>query len=520
MNTKGLGRRKFLRAVAAGAVGTGITVPAWPASGAETSAGDHGLTSPVPAGWQTLHLEKGRHLFVDDFLVGSSQNLKATLHHPQEHGKPIMTGVGTPNDNFQPFMTVLYDKDRGRFRMWYNTRKVMKGGHTFVSYTESSDGLHWDANYKELFEIYGFGCCVTDGGPDDPDPARRYKMIYWGRSHDDKVCVDDGAAERVAFSPDGLQWTQYENNPVTLDLWKDSVECDPEKKGNIRWREYAADCVHSTWDPVRKVHVAYVKSWSWPPTEFNYLSPTGSGEGERLECMMISPDFVHWSTPVRCFVPEPDDFHSIEFGYTFRPKPRGNQMLLLSCILDQGVSTTKGNGVGYTVLSTSNDLLHYNRMKEPWLNRVADDPQAFDHAMAWVGDMITVGEEEYIYYGSYQWGHKNFTDRTVSFARLRKDGFVSRDANAGGGKLTTPLLRFTAENMTVNAKVRGDLRLRILDKAGNAIEGFREGEVGPLRGDSTAHAIKAKANIAELRGKPVRFEFSLRDAELYAFELL
>lgn len=196
-------------------------------------------------------------------------------------------------------------------------------------------------------------------------------------------------------------------------------------------------------------------------------------------------------------------------------------MLIHCCILDEATSTGAGcHGVGYTVLSTTRDLFHLNRMKEPWLNRVAEDPQAVDHAMAWVADMITVGDQEYIYYAGYVKGHKNFNDRTINLARLRKDGFVSRDAGTEWGRWVTPLLRMDAENMTVNANIRGELRLRILDKDGKPTAGFREGEVDGVRGDSTAHVIKARAKLSELKGQPVQFEFSLRDGELYAFELL
>lgn len=194
-------------------------------------------------------------------------------------------------------------------------------------------------------------------------------------------------------------------------------------------------------------------------------------------------------------------------------------MILLSSILDQGISTAKGKGTGYTVLSTTNDLVHCNRMRQPWLDRVPDDPDAADHAIAWVADMITVGDEEYIYYGSYSMGHKNRMDRTMSFAHLRKDGFVSRDAGAGGGKLVTPLIRFTAEKMTINATIRGELRLRILNADGKPLAGFREGQVDGVKGDSTAHVIKSRAKLSELKGQPVQFEFWLRDGELYAFEL-
>lgn len=270
---------------------------------------------------------------------------------------------------------------------------------------------------------------------------------------------------------------------------------------------------------MRNAYVAYVKTSTWPPDEFGYISYPGHN-GRRLTSVILSPDFVHWSTPVRCFVPEPDDFRTIEFGYTFRAKPRGNQMLIWGCILDEGSSTGPGNhGVGFTVLSTTSDLVHCTRMKEPWLNRVAENPNAVDHAMAWVADMITVGDQEYIYYAGYVKGHKNFNERTMNFARLRKDGFVSRDAGEQAGRLVTPLVRIHTDRLTVNGNLRGELRLRIFDQNGQALPGFGDGEIEKITGDSTAHLVKAKGSLAGLRGQPVRFEFTLRHGELYGFEL-
>ena len=522
-------RRRFFRAIAAGSVGAGAAAPASQGGSGKGRPAGRQAESPVPqrwipspAGgeWEAIVLEKGRHLFVDDYLVAGSQNLAATLHHPRRLDKPIVLGIGSEHNNFQPFLTVLYDAAMGRFRMWYCTRKSLKDVVRF-SYIESQDGIHWDAPYKELLEIYGFPFGVTDSGLDHPDPARRYKLTYWERSNPAVHYLKDGnCGVGVAFSPDGLNWTKHGPHPVSPDLWKYSVLGDPQKKGDIKWREYAANCLMSTWDPVRKLHVGYVKSWTWPPGEMGYISSSSDGLGRRLTSMTTSPDFIHWSTPARCGLPWADDFPSLEF-YGCRPKPRGNQMLILTCILDETIKTReRSHGIGYTVLSTSADLVHWNRMKKPWLDRAAGDPEAADHAMAWAADLITVGDEEYLYYGAYSRGHKDFTDRTIKFARLRKDGFVSRDAGSEQGRLITPLVRLNGDKITVNANIRGDLRLRILGRDSKPAMGFGNGEVSPLKGNSTSHVAKARGMLSELKGQPVRLEFSLRDAELYAFELL
>jgi hypothetical protein len=158
-------------------------------------------------------------------------------------------------------------------------------------------------------------------------------------------------------------------------------------------------------------------------------------------------------------------------------------------------------------------------MKEPWLPHSPENPEAADHAVAWVADVITVGDEEFIYYGGYSGGHKNFDDRTINLARLRKDGFLSRDAGREGGRLVTKVLRMRGEELTVKANVSGVLRLRVLDPSGNPLAGFGEDETAPIRGDATDHAFKAKGDLTSLTGRPVRLEFFLRDAEFYGFEL-
>lgn len=101
-------------------------------------------------------------------------------------------------------------------------------------------------------------------------------------------------------------------------MWYTSVKGDPDGVGTIKWREYAADIVHATWDPVRNIYVAYVKSWTWPrpPDELGYISPTSDGMGRRLASMTTSPDFVHWSKPVRSFVPEPKLFSNTGKDFT------------------------------------------------------------------------------------------------------------------------------------------------------------------------------------------------------------
>ena len=72
----------------------------------------------------------------------------------------------------------------------------------------------------------------------------------------------------------------------------------------------------------------------------------------------------------------------------------------------------------------------------------------------------------------------------------------------------------------MNAKVDGELRIRILDSYGLPMRGFFWKDSTAIRGDSVWHNVRWTGSLASLRGKPVRLEFSLRDAQLYGFDLV
>jgi hypothetical protein len=71
-------------------------------------------------------------------------------------------------------------------------------------------------------------------------------------------------------------------------------------------------------------------------------------------------------------------------------------------------------------------------------------------------------------------------------------------------------------SMTVNAKISGILRVRLVDLMGKPIKDFDWVEV---RGDSVAHRVAWKNSLKTLGKDPVRIEFELRDAQLFAVDL-
>ena len=135
-----------------------------------------------------------------------------------------------------------------------------------------------------------------------------------------------------------------------------------------------------------------------------------------------------------------------------------------------------------------------------------------------MGDCVTVGQQEYIYYGGYSAGHK-IGDRQIGLARLRKNGFVSYDAEATRGYLRTPLVNLDAARMTINAKADGQLQVRLLDAKGKPLPGFDWPDCAPIRGDNVAHSVRWKGLLGSLRGRQIRLEFALEETQLYGCHL-
>ena len=109
------------------------------------------------------------------------------------------------------------NKDEGRPISWYRTPRMR------VCHAISNDGIHWEKPELGLVEYNGnkknnlvrLDCegavlaCVVIYDKDEPDQAKRYKMSY------EKM---PEAAHYVAYSPDGLIWTNSGKNPVTVTM--------------------------------------------------------------------------------------------------------------------------------------------------------------------------------------------------------------------------------------------------------------------------------------------------------------
>jgi hypothetical protein len=191
-----------------------------------------------------------------------------------------------------------------------------------------------------------------------------------------------------------------------------------------------------------------------------------------------------------------------------------------------GLGKEGGSGMGYTVLCWTRDGVHWDRDRHshPFFE---PDPTvgAWDHAMAWVGTATPVGDEVYLYYAGYKWGHKyhHSTERQFGLLKVKRDRYVARQSGEKAGTLTTPPVTLAGDRLTLNADVAagGEVRVQVSDATGKPQPGLRFADCKPITGDSLAAPVEwvSGKSLAEAGGAPVRLEFSIKSASLYAFDL-
>ncbi len=445
-----------------------------------------------------MSLSIGPNLFIDDYLIAESRDLKRTAYQPEKHPTPVFHV--TPGN-------VSYDSDGRRFRMLY----IENGQYALA---ESANGIDWQKPELGLVDAAGsrrnnfidaprggFQGQFLDDGPSSSDPARRHKLALFR----------DGKGLCVAFSSDGLRFTEFTNNPVIPENANSIPVGKPGSESVI------SDVINGCWDPLKQEYLIICKMWEGGYPGKPHHADAGY---RRVVGMTTSKDFVAWEK-TRIIV-RPDPKNGLEEFYSFSPMVRGNLYIGFLHVLRDDLAATAGSameGIGWTELVTSRDGRNWSRHQEKFLDRDPEEGQ-FGHAMAWCGDSVVVGDKEYFYYVALLSGHK--TDRRngrkSGLAILRKNGFVSRDAGSKGGFLKTHLAVLPGKGLTVNAVIRGQLRVRLVNADRSVLPGFDWTDCVDLRGDSVAHRVKWQAHQSVPKGAVVSLEFELKDAELYGFD--
>ena len=218
--------------------------------------------------------------------------------------------------------------------------------------------------------------------------------------------------------------------------------------------------------------------------------------------------------------------HRAEF-YGMPLMPYGDILLGFLWVFDASGSVREdgGNQDGpvHVQLVGTRDLRRWQRLGER-MPLLAPGPSGqWDCGSIYTANRpIVVGDEIWLYYTGKDQGHYSRPDvvGSIGLARWRLDGFVSINANADTGTLTTRPVTFTGNRLNINAEsVDGEIAVELLDEAGRPIEGYEAASCVPFKGDDVRYemAWKQGGDLAALAGKPIKVKVHMRRARLYSF---
>lgn len=448
--------------------------------------------------------------FVDDHIVDNRWALKQkteevlrVFHAPRKYEhNPVIVGEGG-------YMSVVHEKESGLFRMWYQThawgdkKDEEKTGYA-VAYAESRDGVKWELPKLRLYDWKG---------------SRENNIVWRGargsQAHGQQVLALPEAHRRSYRYVMQYHGTAAapRSNGICLVGSQDGIHWDAAK--SIEIAHLPSDTVNSiVHDPRRKEFVMYCRDKTAYRTFQGDILDTG--ESRRI-ARMASPElWTAWkSKPQNILIPDEQDmargfnrFYGMPTTYH-----AGIYWGILWCF--------KLNTDIWTELAWSRDGINFERFPgRPKLIELGK-PGAWDDGMVIGGpDWIEMGGEWWMYYSGWDGPHES-RERNVGIGllKLRKEGFISMRGPRGGGVICTRLLRWPGGKLAVNADAHaGELKVRVSDERRKPLAGFDYADCVAFTGDSVAHEVawKAKA-IDSLKGRVIRLEFRLKDADLYTF---
>ena len=495
--------------------------------------------------------------FFDNVVLEQIQDVTKTVHSPVKEPGPIIQ-KDRPWESVPYFTvngwTVIRDGVTDEFKCWYEDWQVDPGiidpaaaapgrkqptlGAILTSrlaYARSEDGLRWNKPELDYLEeggrktniVFGDGSYQRSESssvfedPLETDPAKRFKTFYGYHA-------PGGHVVSLAYSPDGLTWTQNEETPSyghlgegLGDVYVVATDLDS--------RTYRCTCRH-------KGILAVYHDERRPATNSVFFHPTFPRDAARANkrriFQAVSRDLVHWSAP-QCILTPDDDIDNLDETFYGMCQMKLGQGYLGFLNTIREVPNTLSVRLVY---SRDGWTWHHLNKRQAWLSTT---PGAWDRNMVNVSSPpIVVGEEHYVFHG----GAKNHHDWWISglkekldvpeardldevryglgLAKLRRDGFVSIDAGpVREGVVVTRVMRTDGKRLELNAACGdgGYIRVEATDGDERALPGCALEECDTFTGDSTRAVLTWKGSSEIKHQGSVRLRFFMKNASLYSF---
>lgn len=474
-----------------------------------------------------IPIDRGRQLFVDDFLIERS-DLKRTFHRAKKFdGNPVFKPQtpaelapavrGDKGQQAYLFLGqggVFYDPAAAVFKMFY-----VAGWRGGLALATSKDMIHWERpdlgqsagnellpagirwTGPELKTAGSDNCVWLDLNAANPDERIKF-LTCWMHVHRDQ-------------RPPGFNHTLHTSDGRT---WSNGVATG-----------MADDYCSFFYNPFREVWVFSIKQ---------------NGPRGRCRYYSESRDFLQgadWSKAVYWTNADERDL----------PEPAGNypgagdnpQLYSLNAVAYESlmvgmhyIHRGPNNGICNKgkfpklidlELGFSRDGFHWDRPDRSGFIDGARREGAWDRAyLHGTAGVFVVFNDQLVfpYVGTSgiapNGARGMYTGGSVGIATLRRDGFASLDADANGGSLTTRPVTFTGSRLFVNAAAaKGQLRAAVIDKEGREIAPFTMANCHPIVTDGTLIPIEWEggSDLSEIGKQPVRIRFEMTNGSLYSF---
>jgi hypothetical protein len=473
-------RRRFLTGAALGMGAVGMS-----ACGRKLPASEPGPVTPEQ-GASLREIGSRWELFVDDWLIARLDGAELRLHPPIK--REIVLVADQPwEGKWSAYFTAL--QDGPTVRLYYRGfTPADVSEETCTCMVESCDGIHFERPKLGLYEFNG---------------SKQNNIVHRGiESHNLAPFIDHNPQARpeerykalgglqsklyALSSADGLRWRKMQADPVMTKGAFDSL--------NVGF-----------WDPVAQVYRSYTRYWTG-----------GEYKGYRGIQSSTSADFLHWSDP------EPNRYQpevSREHLYTNATIPCPDAPHILLAFPKRFVPERtklpdyKEPGVSDAMFMTSRDGVNWSRIfREAWVRPDLDERNWTHRSNMPAWGIVQTSPDEFTMYISE---HYDWPDNRLRRLTIRRHGFASIHAGAGGGTCLTQPLRFEGTELVLNyaTSAAGVVSIEVQDADGKALM-----QSNDMFGNELEGVVPwlGGARIGDLAGKPVRLLLTLRDADVYA----
>lgn len=477
---------------------------------------------------------KYRQLFLDDEVLESVEGVKRVLNPPLKCGAVLTGDQGKGQTGLQTRSAPFWNEQLNIWEWWYwgyytvpPYGKYQTTRIRVTQYARSEDGLVWErpslgrhkwrgsednnvafdpeAGFEQPYHI------LRD--EQDPDEARRYKGLH-------------GVLDRrPAVSPNGFDWDVLDVKPVP-----------------------SSDESHCLYDEISGEFLALVKQ----PTDWG-----------RSVWLSRSGDFEHWTDPSLILHSDEVDranrcerIRKVIEDPVYLSPPIVDGTDYIAEIYQMAVLPYEGIYVGFPVLFNPAGAIPPPHMNYTAINQVeltvSRDLQAWQRVAnreVFIGVDPIEGDcygwaqnlpcgrpvakddgEVWIYYNACRFRgprdlYPEFPDElfddisALCLAKVRKDGFVSLDAEKTGTGITKPFVAEGELNVNVDAK-DGEFGAEVLDaKTMKPLPGFEMENCRTIQGDHLTAVVRWQEKSAVDVSIPVRVRFVMNRAKLYSFWL-